>query len=145
MITYFVNKDNIEDNASIQLENLSNDKNISDVVVFPDIHYASNKSIPVGVAFKSDKIYPLVSGKDTGCGVGYMTISKKNIIKQFDKDKYYKALFYECSYNNFSKTNLNKEHIMAKGRDSQKSEKKVSTKSLKEKRQEKKDKKANKR
>jgi len=93
MITYFVNKDNIEDNASIQLENLSNDKNISDVVVFPDIHYASNKSIPVGVAFKSDKIYPLVSGKDTGCGVGYMTISKKDIIKQFDKDKYYKALY----------------------------------------------------
>jgi len=93
MITYFVNKDSIDDKSSNQLENLVNDKNISNIVVFPDIHYASNKSIPVGVAFTSDKIYPLVSGKDTGCGVGFMIIPKKNIIKDFDKDKYYNALY----------------------------------------------------
>jgi len=98
MIKYYINKDEIEDSANEQLEILFNDNNISDIVIFPDIHYASNKSIPVGVSFKSDKIYPLVSGKDTGCGVAFMTIPKSKLIKKFDKDKYYNA-FYNAHLN----------------------------------------------
>lgn len=98
MIKYYTNKDEIEEPAKLQLDLLLNDINISDIVVFPDVHYASNKSIPVGVAFKSDKIYPLVSGKDTGCGVAFMIIPKNNVIKRFDKKKYYNA-FYNAHLN----------------------------------------------
>lgn len=95
-ITYYIDENDIEDSAKTQLEKLSNDDNILELCIFPDIHYASEKSIPVGVAFKTDNlIYPLVSGNDTGCGVSYMKIPKKNYIKKFDKDKYYNALYKE--------------------------------------------------
>ena len=69
-ITYFTDVDKIEEKLINQLSNLIVDENILEIAVFPDIHYASEKSMPVGVSFKTkDFIYPLVSGKDTGCGV----------------------------------------------------------------------------
>jgi len=95
MIKYYIDKELIEDKAKCQLKEISEDENISKIVVFPDIHFASDKSMPVGIVFESDKVYPLVSGKDTGCGVAFMKIPKTNVLKKFDKNKYYNAFYRE--------------------------------------------------
>jgi tRNA-splicing ligase RtcB/release factor H-coupled RctB family protein len=95
-ITYFIDESEIEESAKSQLVKLLGDDNILEMCVYPDIHYASEKSIPVGVAFKTKNlIYPLISGNDTGCGVSYMKIPKRYYMKSFDKDKYYNALYLE--------------------------------------------------
>lgn len=66
--------------------------NIDWISVFPDIHYCAEKAIPVGVAFETtDVFYPLVTGKDMGCGVAYFRTEKKNYLKPFDKAKHYRA------------------------------------------------------
>jgi RNA-splicing ligase RtcB len=97
MTNYFCNTDEIEFNALEQLK-LFEKKGIASIAVFPDIHYCSEKNLPVGVAFStSDKFYPLVTGKDLGCGVMYLRFKKENYIKAFDKDKHYKA-FDKFSY-----------------------------------------------
>jgi hypothetical protein len=71
MIQYFCNKEEIEKNASDLI--LESEKEMDKICVFPDIHYCSEKSIPVGVAFQStDKFFPLVTGKDVGCGVMFL-------------------------------------------------------------------------
>jgi len=49
--------------------------------------------LPVGVVFKtSDHIYPLITGKDIGCGVMYLKIDKVHWLKPFDKKEHYPAL-----------------------------------------------------
>jgi tRNA-splicing ligase RtcB/release factor H-coupled RctB family protein len=51
--------------------------------------------LPVGVVFKTtDHIYPLITGKDIGCGVMYLKIDKAHWIKPFDKKEHYTALNY---------------------------------------------------
>jgi len=97
-IKYFTDKNKIEENAKNALSTFAND-NIIDVSVFPDIHYCSEKNLPVGVAFKTtDAIYPLITGKDMGCGVIYLKIDKKDYLKPFNKAEHYKA-FDKESYN----------------------------------------------
>lgn len=94
--TFFTASTNIEDNAMAQLKALEPDAHIETVSVFPDIHYCSEKGIPVGLAFATrDVIYPLITGKDMGCGVAYMQIPKTDVIKPFDKEKHYNAFHKE--------------------------------------------------
>lgn len=91
-IRYYTDKEAIEENAHSSLSIFENRENIDSIAVFPDIHYCSEKAIPVGVAFKTtDVFYPLVTGKDMGCGVAYLRIDKRDFIKPFDKDKHYRA------------------------------------------------------
>lgn len=98
MTQYFCNKEEIEANAVEQLKAFES-KGIDNLSVFPDIHYCSEKNLPVGVAFSmKDKFYPLVTGKDLGCGVMYLKFKKEDYIKPFDKNKHYKA-FDKASYN----------------------------------------------
>lgn len=97
MTNYFCNIDEIELNAKEQLTSFES-KCIDKISVFPDIHYCSEKNLPVGVAFSTtDKFYPLVTGKDLGCGVMYLKFKKEDYIKPFDKQKHYKA-FDRFSY-----------------------------------------------
>lgn len=52
----------------------------------------AEKALPVGVAFQtSDYCYPLITGKDIGCGVMYLRIDKAWWLKPFDKAAHYKA------------------------------------------------------
>lgn len=89
---YYTDIEAIEENAKFCLSLFEAQENISQIAVFPDIHYCSEKSIPVGVAFRAaDVFYPLVTGKDMGCGVGYLRIDKKRLLREFDKNKHYKA------------------------------------------------------
>ncbi len=89
---YYIDDTSIEDNAMQGLQLFEKDENISKIAVFPDIHYCSEKNLPVGVAFEStDVFYPLITGKDMGCGVSYLKIDKKNYLQPFDKNKHYKA------------------------------------------------------
>ena len=80
----------IEENAISALSNYLSDPDIDSVACFPDIHFCSEKALPVGVAFSTkDYVYPLITGKDMGCGVSYLKIDKK-FVNEFDK-KHYKA------------------------------------------------------
>ena len=91
-VNYYTEESLIENNAKESLNIFENDNDIQRISVFPDIHYCSEKSIPVGVAFKTtDFFYPLVTGKDMGCGVAFMRIPKKHYILPFDKQKHYRA------------------------------------------------------
>lgn len=66
---------------------------IGRIAVFPDIHYCAERSIPVGVAFHTtDVFYPLVTGKDMGCGVAYLRIPRQQVLRPFDKAQHYRAL-----------------------------------------------------
>lgn len=90
--TYYTDQTKIEPNAAQCLTQFEAMDNIDKISVFPDIHYCAEKAIPVGVAFKTtDVFYPLVTGKDMGCGVAYISIEKKDCIKPFDKAKHYRA------------------------------------------------------
>jgi release factor H-coupled RctB family protein len=90
--TYYTDRHKIEPNAAECLAQFESMDNIDRISVFPDIHYCAEKAIPVGVAFKaSDVFYPLITGKDMGCGVAYFRIAKKDYIKPFDKVKHYRA------------------------------------------------------
>jgi RNA-splicing ligase RtcB len=90
--TYFTEKNNIEDNALRCLEHFEQESHIEKITVFPDIHYCSEKAIPVGVSFKTtDVFYPLITGKDMGCGVAYLRIDKKDYLKPFNKNTHYRA------------------------------------------------------
>ena len=94
MITYFCDKDEIETNAQEQINSFGINDNIA---VFPDVHYCSEKNLPIGIAFTSDLIYPLITGKDIGCGVMYLKFKKSNLIKPFDKNVHYNT-FDKQSY-----------------------------------------------
>lgn len=89
---FYTKRNEIEDNALKSLSAFEAQKNIDNISVFPDIHYCSERSIPVGVAFKTtDVFYPLITGKDMGCGVAYLRILKKDYLMPFDKAKHYRA------------------------------------------------------
>jgi len=91
MIQYFCNKEEIEQNAIEPI--LSSEKDMNKICVFPDIHYSSERNLPVGVAFLStDKFFPLVTGKDVGCGVMFLRFPSKKWLKPFNKFEHYKAL-----------------------------------------------------
>ena len=67
---FYTKKNNIESNALNALYKYSIDPAIIKMAIFTDIHYCSEKSLPVGVSFLStDYFYPLITGKDMGCGV----------------------------------------------------------------------------
>lgn len=94
MITkYLINKNLIDDKTQIALEPYLEDPHIDELFVFPDVHYSNADAMPVGVAFSSKKVYPLIAGGDIGCGVGYLKIPKKFVIKLFNKSKHYRALY----------------------------------------------------
>lgn len=91
-VKYFTDTNSIENNAIIALAEFEKHENISKLAVFPDIHYCSEKNLPVGVAFETtDCFYPLITGKDLGCGVMYLKIDKKDYLKPFDKNQHYRA------------------------------------------------------
>ena len=91
-ITYYTSLENIEANALEQVHRLEQEEFVKNVSVFPDIHYCDEKAVPVGLAFSTiDVIYPLITGKDMGCGVAFMKIDKKNVLKRFNKSEHYNA------------------------------------------------------
>lgn len=82
----------MEQNALQSLLAFEEKENIGRLAVFPDIHYCSERSIPVGVAFQTTEVfYPLVTGKDMGCGVAYLRIPRREVLRPFDKAKHYRA------------------------------------------------------
>ncbi|UOQ74592.1 RtcB family protein [Hymenobacter cellulosilyticus] len=90
---YFTDRSVVEQNALQSLLAFEENQNIGPIAVFPDIHYCSERSIPVGVAFQTtDVFYPLVIGKDMGCGVAYLRIPRQDVLRPFDKAKHYRAL-----------------------------------------------------
>jgi|ERR1035437_995187 tRNA-splicing ligase RtcB/release factor H-coupled RctB family protein len=91
MINYFCNKETIEKNAMEQLSSFE-DRGLNNISVFPDIHYCAEKNLPVGVAFKTtDKFYPLITGKDLGCGVMYLRFKKSDMLKPFNKTVHFNS------------------------------------------------------
>lgn len=89
---YFTDRSGVEQNALQSLLAWEQQEPIQSIAVFPDIHYCSERSIPVGVAFETiDVFYPLVTGKDAGCGVGYLRFEKKWLKRPFAKDAHYRA------------------------------------------------------
>lgn len=92
-IGFYCDPDSIESNAMSQLQQYAEKAFVNKICAFTDIHYCSEKALPVGVAFETqDYFYPLITGKDIGCGVMYLKIDKQYWIKPFDKTKHYKAL-----------------------------------------------------
>ena len=90
--TYYVEQKKIEKNALEQINTTESFDTINKIAVYPDIHYCAEKAIPVGLAFSTkDVIFPLITGKDVGCGVAYLKIPKTKYIKPFNKE-HYKAL-----------------------------------------------------
>jgi release factor H-coupled RctB family protein len=88
-IKYFCSKDSIEKNAQDSLDSVIG---MDKVCVFPDIHYCAEKAIPVGVAFSAtDKFFPLITGKDIGCGVNFLRFRTDKWKKPFDKHTHYNA------------------------------------------------------
>ena len=92
-IAFYCDRARIERNALEQLENYAQKPYVSAVCAFTDIHYCSEKALPVGVAFRTrDYFYPLITGKDIGCGVMYLQVSKEYWLKPFNKAAHYAAL-----------------------------------------------------
>lgn len=90
---YFTDRSGVEQNALQSLLAFEEKQNIGRIAVFPDIHYCSERSIPVGVAFHTTQVfYPLVTGKDVGCGVAYLRIPQQDVLRCFDKTRHYRAL-----------------------------------------------------
>jgi release factor H-coupled RctB family protein len=90
MVHYYCNKEEIENNALSRI--LDAESLFDNICVFPDIHYCSEKAIPVGVSFSStDKFFPLVTGKDVGCGVMFLRFPTKAWKKPFNKSIHYNA------------------------------------------------------
>lgn len=91
-IGFYCDPDSIEQNAMDQLQQYAKRDHITEIRAFTDIHYCSEKALPVGVAFTAtDHVYPLITGKDIGCGVMYLRIGKEYLIKPFNKDEHYRA------------------------------------------------------
>lgn len=83
----------MEQNALLSLLAFEEKEAIGRIAVFPDIHYCSERTIPVGVAFQTTEVfYPLVTGKDVGCGVAYLRIPRQQVLRAFDKARHYRAL-----------------------------------------------------
>ena len=89
--TFYTEKELIEQKALDALSLFDSQDRIEKISVFPDIHFCSERSIPVGVAFKTTEVfYPLITGKDMGCGVAYLQLNKEDCLR-FDKSKHYRA------------------------------------------------------
>jgi len=89
---YFTDYSAVEQHALQSLLAFEEKEAIGRIAVFPDIHYCSERSIPVGVAFQTTEVfYPLVTGKDMGCGVAYLRIPRPQVLRPFDKAKHYRA------------------------------------------------------
>jgi release factor H-coupled RctB family protein len=89
---YFTDRSGVEQNALQSLLEFEEKENIGRIAAFPDIHYCSERSIPVGVAFHTtEAFYPLVTGKDMGCGVAYLRIPQREVLRPFDKVRHYRA------------------------------------------------------
>ena len=89
---YFTDSSVVEQNALQSLLAFEEKENIGRIAVFPDIHYCSERSIPVGVAFQTTEVfYPLVTGKDMGCGVAYLRIPRQDVLRPFDKAMHFRA------------------------------------------------------
>ena len=94
-IGFYCDPNSIENNAMSQLQQYADKSFVNKICAFTDIHYCSEKALPVGVAFETqDYFYPLITGKDIGCGVMYLKIDKQKWIKPFDKKTHYKALLF---------------------------------------------------
>ena len=92
-VDYFCDPNKIEANAKEQLEKYSRKPELEKLCAFTDVHYCDEKAIPVGVAFSTKGVfYPMVTGKDLGCGVSYARISKEFWKGSFDKKKHYMGL-----------------------------------------------------
>lgn len=92
-IAFYCDANSIEQNAMHQLQQYAQKPFVQAICAFTDIHYCAEKALPVGVAFETtDYCYPLITGKDIGCGVMYMKIDKECWLKPFDKMTHYKAL-----------------------------------------------------
>lgn len=92
-IAFYCDAQSIENNAAHQLQLYAQKPDVDRICAFTDIHFCSEKSLPVGVAFSTKEyLYPLITGKDIGCGVMYLKISKQFWLKSFDKYEHYKAL-----------------------------------------------------
>lgn len=90
---YFTDRSGVEQRALQSLLPFEEHVAIGQIAVFPDIHYCSERAIPVGVAFHTtDVFYPLVTGKDLGCGVAYLRIPQQDVLRPFDKAQHYRAL-----------------------------------------------------
>lgn len=91
-LKYYTEINEIEENAADQIAHLTEQEHILDAAIFPDIHFCDEKGIPVGLTFTTkDVIYPLITGKDMGCGVGYLKIPNQWILKPFNKAEHYNA------------------------------------------------------
>jgi tRNA-splicing ligase RtcB/release factor H-coupled RctB family protein len=92
-IRFFCDAQKLEQNTSQQIQAYAQNPHIQSVVAFTDAHFCDEKAVPVGVAFSAnDYFYPLITGKDIGCGVMYLKISKNDWLKPFDKAAHYKGL-----------------------------------------------------
>jgi len=92
-IAFYCDANSIEQNAMHQLQQYAQKPFVQAICAFTDIHYCAEKALPVGVAFETaDYCYPLITGKDIGCGVMYLKIDKSFWLKPFDKKAHYKAL-----------------------------------------------------
>jgi tRNA-splicing ligase RtcB/release factor H-coupled RctB family protein len=92
-IAFYCDANSIEQNAMHQLQQYAQQPYVNAICAFTDIHYCAEKALPVGVAFQtSDYCYPLITGKDIGCGVMYLKIDKSHWLKPFDKQAHYRAL-----------------------------------------------------
>ncbi len=92
-IGFYCDPDSIEQNAMDQLQQYAKKPFVNSICAFTDIHYCAEKALPVGVAFQTkDYCYPLITGKDIGCGVMYLRIGKEHCLRPFDKHTHYRAL-----------------------------------------------------
>jgi len=92
-IAFYCDSGAIETNALDQLQKYAQKPHLEKICAFTDIHYCDEKAIPVGVVFKTHHyFYPLITGKDIGCGVMFLRISKALWLKPFDKKEHYNAL-----------------------------------------------------
>lgn len=94
-IAFYCDAQGIEKNALEQLQLYAGKPHLETICAFTDIHYCAEKALPVGVAFRTkDYCYPLITGKDIGCGVMYLEIRKEDWLKPFDKKAHYPALHH---------------------------------------------------
>lgn len=92
-IAFNCNASDIESNALEQLQQYACKPYVNRICAFTDIHYCQEKALPVGVAFETgDHAYLSITGKDIGCGVMFLKISKAYWLKPFDKSQHYQAL-----------------------------------------------------
>jgi RNA-splicing ligase RtcB len=92
-IGFYCDPHSIEQNAMEQLQQYAQKPFVESICAFTDIHFCAEKALPVGVVFEtSDYCYPLITGKDIGCGVMYLRIGREYWQRPFDKETHYKAL-----------------------------------------------------